>query len=88
MKRHVYSLDRYTKFILTVIAISLVYICVKPYIEPATLEAQYNRTVDVNIKEIAGYSVMTPLLSLPVENSELNSCWNCPVFGEPWFPLP
>lgn len=61
-------MDRYTKFILTVIAVLLVLHLVKPWLTPTDVKAQTG-VVDVNIAEVDGHRVrvgLMPMGGLPV----------------------
>jgi len=46
-------IDRYTKIILTIIAICLIYLCFKPNVGIRPLQAGYD-TVNFNLAEIGG----------------------------------
>jgi hypothetical protein len=54
MKTVVLRLDRYSKVALTVIAIALILIAIKPFL-PTELEAS-PQVIDVNIARVGGYS--------------------------------
>lgn len=64
-----FTLDKYTKIVLSVIALCLVFIVSNIYLKPSNLEAQ--QTVqDVNIKYINGSSLWGS--ELPVNLKEIN----------------
>ncbi len=50
------KIDFYTKFILTVIALSLVWICIRPF-SIQTVYADRQQIIDVNIKQVSGHYV-------------------------------
>jgi len=54
MFRNFFFSDNYTKFILTVIAFCLLYLCIKPKYEVKELYAQSNRPIPVMIMESLG----------------------------------
>lgn len=70
MKIVVLRLDQYSKIILTVIAIALILIALKPFL-PSELEAT-PQVMDVNIAEVGGGYVSYGTLSVEVENSSLS----------------
>ena len=64
-------MDRYTKFIFTVIAILLALHLVKPWLTPNDVKAQtYGSVVNVNIEEVGDQRVrmigLMPLYGIPV----------------------
>lgn len=67
MQRPVYIIDKYTKIVLTVIAVCLVFLCLRLPIKPAELQAR-NRPeiIDVNIYS-AGDKLVNEYNGLPVE---------------------
>ncbi|MBI2266374.1 MAG: hypothetical protein HYU64_14615 [Armatimonadetes bacterium] len=50
------QVDRYTKFVLTVIAIALMLIAFRPLVEPRVAVAEKG-VVEVNLKSIGGWSL-------------------------------
>ena len=65
-------MDRYTKFILTVIATCLVWLCGKDIVSTVPAFAQYRETVPVSIVNIdlCPRSLGTACTSLPVRSVE------------------
>ena len=65
----VVSLDKYSKLLLSVIAVCLVLIVTNLYFSPSTLHA-YDQVQDVNIKSVGGSSVYS---EIPIDLKKVSS---------------
>ena len=66
IERRYFEMDRYSKFILTVIAILLALHLVKPWLTPKSAEG-VGKVVDVNIAQVGGFGVYSQGIPVVVQ---------------------